>query len=165
MLTKLTTILMAGVLVFASVTAPTEARAGNDAGKVIAGIAVGAIIGAAIVSNNKKQHRNQGYVSRNQQPVYDRGYDRSYRGDNGRGHNKGYRGNNNRGYDNGYRQQRVNLPGACRVHSGHRSGYSGRCLSGYNYGHAALPSACAVRVGGHYGTIYRDGCLNQYGYY
>ena len=155
MFAKLTTTLMAGALVLASATAPTEARAGNDAGKVIAGIAVGALIGAAIASNNKKRHRNQGYVSRNQQPVYDRGHDRGYRSGNHRGY----------GYDNGYRQQRVNLPGACRVYRGNRAGYSGRCLSGYNYSYAAMPSACAVRIGGRHGTIYRDRCLNRYGYY
>lgn len=160
MFRKLTTILMAGALAFASATAPTGARAGNDAGKVIAGIAVGAIIGAAIASNNKNRHRNQGYVSRNQQPVYGRGYHRGYRGRDYRGHgDRGY------GHDNGYRQQRVNLPGACRVYRGNRAGYSGRCLSDYNYSYSAMPSACAVRIGGRHGTIYRDRCLNQYGYY
>src|SRR6056297_968466 len=79
--------------------------------------------------------------------------DRHGRG-HGRGHHKDYR-----------HGKRVNLPGACRVYNGHRSGYSGRCLRGYDYGHAALPSACAVRVGGRHRTIYRDRCLNQYGYY
>lgn len=157
MFTKLTTTLMAGALALASATTPTELRAGNDAGKVIAGLAVGAIIGAAIASNNKKRHHGGGHVSRGN--VYDDGHNRGHNRGHARGHNRGY------GHDSGYRQKRVNLPGACRVHKGHRSGYSGRCLSGYNYSYSALPSACAVRVGGHYGTIYRDGCLNRYGYY
>jgi hypothetical protein len=60
---------------------------------------------------------------------------------------------------------RVNLPGACRIRDDRREGYSGRCLQRYQYDQAALPSACAVQVGGSGLTIYRDRCLNGYGYY
>ena len=71
-----------------------------------------------------------------------------------------------RGHDyRGDHARRAYLPAECRVYRGPRSGYSGRCLHHHDYSHAALPSACAVRVGGHHGTIYRDGCLNRYGYY
>jgi hypothetical protein len=155
MFTKLTATLLAGALALASATAPTEVRAGNDTGKIVAGLAVGAIIGAAIANNNKKRRHNDGYVSRRSHDTY------------GRAHNRGHHRSHNRGYKRhkGYGHRRVNLPGACRVHKGHRSGYSGRCLSGYNYSYAALPSACAIRVGGRHGTIYRDRCLNRYGYH
>ncbi|MGR3462169.1 MAG: hypothetical protein ACU0AX_09790 [Roseovarius sp.] len=148
MFTKFTAALMAGALALASAAAPTEVRAGNDTGKIVAGLAIGAIIGAAIANDNKKRRYDDGYVSR-------QGYD-AY----------GYSSNQDRhrGYNRGYGSRRVSLPGACRVYNGYRSGYSGRCLSGYNYGYDALPSACAVRVGGRHGTIYRDRCLNRYGY-
>lgn len=159
MFSKLTMTFMAGAFALASAVTPTEVRAGNDAGKVIAGIAVGAIIGAAIASNTKKRKHQGGHVSRGHQDVYGGGYERVHSGGHNRGHNKGYKGHD------GYGQRSVNLPGACRIYNGHRSGYSGRCLGRYNYTYAALPSACAVRVGGHHGTIYRDRCLNQYGYH
>lgn len=55
MFSKFTTTLMAGAFALASVAAPTEVRAGNDTGKIVAGFAVGAIIGAAIASQSKKQ--------------------------------------------------------------------------------------------------------------
>jgi len=149
MFTKLTTTVMAGALALASAAAPTEVRAGSEARNIIAGLAVGAIVGAAIASqsNKKTKHRGGHHVSR--------------------GHNDGYHDGYHRGHKNlgGYRHKRVNLPGACRVRNGHRSGYSGRCLRGYNYGRAAIPSTCAVRVGGRHGTIYRDRCLNRHGYY
>ena len=137
----ISTVLAAALALSTLSAAP--ARAGSDTGKIVAGVAVGAILGAAIASNNNRQHRG-GHVSRKHHDPY------------GGGHHRGYKGH-------GYK--RTNLPGACRVHRGHRSGYSGRCLSGYNYSYSALPSACAVRIGGYHGTIYRDRCLNQYGYY
>lgn len=62
-------------------------------------------------------------------------------------------------------EARVSLPGACRIRDDQREGYSGRCLQRYQYDQAALPSACAVQVGGSGLTIYRDRCLNGYGYY
>lgn len=151
MLTKFTTIVMAGALAFASALTPTQARAGNDTGKIVAGIAVGAIIGAALASNSKKRKDRGGHVSRRHHDAYGNGYHR--------GHKRGYKRHK------GHGQRHVNLPGACRVQKGHRAGYSGRCLGGYNYSHASLPSACAVRVGGHHGTIYRDRCLNRYGFH
>ena len=157
MFTKLTTTVMAGALALASAATPTEVRAGSEARNIIAGLAVGAIVGAAIASqsNKKTKHRGGRHVSRGHHNGYHAGYPDAYGGGQHRGHK------NRRGY----RDKHVNLPGACRVHKGHRSGYSGRCLSGYNYSHAAMPAACAVRVGGRHGTIYRDGCLNRHGYY
>lgn len=108
MFTRLTTTLMAGALVLASFAAPTQAHAGNDAGKVIAGLAVGAIIGAAIVGNNKHDRHDGRYVSRGYQSHgggYARGhsaygkprhvYQRSLR------HAPGYRHSGN-GYGYGY---------------------------------------------------------------
>ncbi|MET4101557.1 putative membrane protein [Roseovarius sp. MBR-78] len=143
MFTRLTTTLMASAFALASVAAPTQVRADNDAGKVIAGLAVGAIIGAAIASDNGRDRHGGGYRNSS--------YD---------GHDRGYQGHDSYGPE-----RRVNLPGACRVHSNYRSGYSGRCLNGYNYGYSALPSDCAVHIGGYHGTVYRDRCLNRYGYY
>lgn len=159
MLTKLILTLLAGAFALVSATAPAEARSGRDNRNLIAGLAVGAIIGAAIASNNKKRKHQGGHVSRGHQDAYRSGHHRGHRGGHAGDHNRGY------GHDDGYRGKRVNLPGACRVHKGHSAGYSGRCLGGYNFGHSALPSACAVRVGGHHGTIYRDNCLNRYGYH
>jgi hypothetical protein len=120
------------------VATTTPAAASNEAGYLFGGLVLGGLVGAAIANDS---HRSRGghHVSRGS----------DYRGDS-------YRGGHDR---------RVNLPGQCRVHSSHRSGYSGNCLYRYDYDHAALPSACAIRVGGHHGTIYRDNCLNQYGYY
>lgn len=160
MFTRFTMSLMAGALALASTLTPTEVRAGNDAAKVIAGIAVGAIIGAAIVNNEKKRRHHGGHVSRGHHDGYG-----GHKAGHYRGHDRGY--DRHRGHDrhHGYGHRRVNLPNACRVHKGHRSGYSGNCLGSYNYTYAALPAACAVRVGGYHGTIYRDRCLNQYGYY
>jgi hypothetical protein len=151
MFTKLTSFLTAGALAIGTGIA-TPASADNDAAEIFGALIAGGVIGA-LIANDSNKSRNRGHsVSRNYR---DDGYrDDSYRGGHSRGHDKGYR-----------HGKRVNLPGACRVHSGHRSGYSGNCLRGYNYSHAALPSSCAVHVGGHHRTIYRDRCLNQYGYY
>jgi len=142
-LTKFTTVLTATALALGTATA-TPVRADNDAAKIIGGLVVGGLIGAAIANDsNKNRHRGH-HVSR--------------------GHHDGYGTRQHKGH--GYRQERrVNLPGACRVYSGHRSGYSGHCLREHAYGHASMPSACAVHVGGHPRVIYRDRCLNQYGYY
>ena len=148
MFTKFTTTLMAGALALSTVATPTEVRAGSEARNIIAGLAVGAIVGAVIASkSNKKNKHRSGHVSRRHHDAY------------GGGQHRGHKGHNS------YRHKRVTLPGACRVHKGHRSGYSGRCLRGYDYSYAALPAACAVRVGGRHRTIYRDGCLNRHGYY
>ena len=162
MFTKLTTTLMAGALALTSLTAPTELRAGNDTGKIIGGLAIGAVLGAVIANEieDRKDSRNHG--ARRHTDAYSANHRRSYGTRDHRGGRNLYRG---RGRHDGYGQRRVKLPGACRVQSGHRSGYSGRCLRGYEYGRRAMPSACAVRVGGRHGTIYRDRCLNRYGYH
>ena len=154
MFTKLTTTLMAGALALTSLTAPTELRAGNDTGKIIGGLAIGAVLGAVIANEIKDRKDRRKHGARRQSDAYSATRHRSY-GDRRRDH----------GRHDGYGQRRVKLPGACRVHRGHRSGYSGRCLRGYDYGRRAMPSACAVRVGGRHGTIYRDRCLNRYGYH
>lgn len=161
MFSKFTSVLLIGALALTTVTAtPALARDKSDNRNLAVGLALGAIVGAAIASNSNKQKNSGGYRDddgrndynndRRHNQAYD---DRSY--DNGRG---GY-GNTNR------RAQRVNLPGACRVYAGNRAGYSGRCLNQRYGSYNALPSACAVRVGGHHQVIYRDNCLNQYGYY
>ncbi|MBC7179036.1 MAG: hypothetical protein H5U14_02915 [Roseovarius sp.] len=172
MFSKITSALMIGALALTTaMSTPALARDRSDNRNLAVGIALGAIVGAAIASNNKQQNNggyrdNGGYQNNRTYRDYDgrnhkgddRGYDKSYghRGhDNGRG-----------GYGNNYgRAQRVNLPGACRVYAGNRAGYSGRCLSQRYGSYNVLPSACAVRVGGHHQVIYRDHCLNQYGYY
>ncbi len=145
MFTKLTSILTVGALAL-STTMATPVRADDDAAKIIGGLIVGGLIGAAIANDSHNSKRSGHHVSRGHDRGPSRGHDTSYR------------------YDNGH-AKRVNLPGNCRVHSGHRSGYSGRCLNDYDYSYSALPSSCAVHVGGHHQTIYRDRCLNQYGYY
>ena len=94
MFTKFTTTLMAGALALASAATPTELRAGNDTGKIVAGIAVGAIIGAAIASNNKTHQNHGGQVSRGRHDAYDGGYQRGYNG--------GYSGGHQRGHNSGY---------------------------------------------------------------
>ena len=150
MFTKITTILTAATLSLGTGFAdPALARDRSDNANLLGGLIVGGLIGAAIANDNNDNDRHRrGNVSR--------GYNDGHHSGRGRG----------RGHDKGYgHAKRVNLPGKCRVYNGHRSGYSGRCLRRYNYGHAALPSACAVRVGGHHRTIYHDRCLNQYGYY
>jgi len=142
---------MIGALALTTITArPAIARDASDNRNLIAGLALGAIVGAAIASNTKSQRNNGGgYVSQ------------GYAGDPyGRDREFGGRGGN--GYDYA---RHVTLPAACRVYSGNRAGYSGRCLNRHYSGYDALPSACAVRVGGQHRTIYRDRCLNQYGYY
>jgi len=146
MFTKFTSLLTAGALALGTGMA-TPASADDDTAEIFGALIAGGVIGA-LIANDTNKHRNRGHhVSRGH-------------------HDDGYRGGHSRGHDKGYGHgKRVNLPGACRVHSGHRSGYSGDCLRGYNYDHAALPSSCAVHVGGHHRTIYRDRCLNQYGYY
>lgn len=157
MFTRITTILTAATLSLGTAFAdPALARDRSDNANLLGGLIVGGLIGATIANdNNNNDRHDRGQVTRGHRDGYD------VRTGHGRGHDKGY-GHNKRGYGH---NKRVNLPGACRVYNGHRSGYSGRCLRGYDYGHAALPSACAVRVGGHHRTIYRDRCLNQYGYY
>ncbi|MGX0875538.1 hypothetical protein ACSSV4_000210 [Roseovarius sp. MBR-154] len=151
MFAKFTSLLTAGALVLGTGMA-APARADNDTAEIFGALIAGGVIGA-LIANDSNKSRNRGHsVSRN------------YRNDGYR--DDSFRGGHSRGHDTGYgHSKRVNLPGACRVNSGHRSGYSGNCLRGYSYSHAALPSACAVHVGGHHRTIYRDRCLNQYGYY
>ncbi len=151
MFTKLMSTLMIGALALSTVTVtPALARDRSDNRNLIAGLALGAIVGAAIASNNQSRRGGErGYVSQN------------YIGDP-YGHGRGI----GRGHATGYHHaRRATLPGACRVYAGNRSGYSGRCLSRNYRAYRALPSACAVNVGGHHRTIYRDRCLNQYGYY
>lgn len=151
------------------------AHAGSDTARVITGIAVGAIIGAAIADSTRGHQRNRGH----------HGVTRSYGG-----HHGGHIGNHHRpkahhgaghyrpkvrhhgghvnrghgGHGYGKVTKRYHLPAECRVQSGSRYGYSGRCLSNSYAGYNALPHQCAVRIGGHHGTVYRDGCLSGYGY-
>jgi hypothetical protein len=138
--------------------APVEARDRGETATVAAGVAVLALVAAAIAKRKRQDQldvvaRDQGHHGRPEARYHDRGYQAVHRPAS-------------RGHDAGYRQSgRVQLPGACRVQNAQRAGYSGRCLQRYDYGHAALPSACAVRVGGNHRTIYRDRCLNGYGYY
>lgn len=156
MFTRIIASLMAGALVLTTITvSPAMARDRSDNRNLIAGLAIGAIVGAAIASNSR--NRNGGNVSRGyvgDAYPYGRG------DDDGRGYV--YAPGHGNAYGHG---RRVDLPAACRVYNGNRSGYSGRCLDRSYRGHAALPAACAVHVGGHHHTIYRDRCLNQYGYY
>ena len=166
MFRKITTALIIGAVALTTATAtPALARDRSDNRNLAVGIALGAIVGAAIASNSK-QKNNDGYRDNGSYRDYDgrnystrdRRHDKAYndhRYDNGRG-----------GYSKNYgKAQRVNLPGACRVYAGNRAGYSGRCLNQRYGSYTALPSACAVRVGGHHQVIYRDHCLNQYGFY
>jgi hypothetical protein len=157
MFSKVTSTLMIGALALTTaMSTPALARDRSDNRNLAVGIALGAIVGAAIASNSK-QNNNDGYRGN----VSSRDYDRQNYNSRERGYN-----NNRGGHGNTYgRAQRVNLPGACRVYAGNRAGYSGRCLSQRYGSYNVLPSACAVRVGGHHQVIYRDHCLNQYGYY
>lgn len=157
MFTKVTSALMIGALtLITAMSTPAVARDRSDNRNLAVGLALGAIVGAAIASNNK-QRNNDAYrgnvTSRDYSGHSYNSLDRRYKDHGG-------------GYGNAYgRAQRVNLPGACRVYAGNRAGYSGRCLNQRYGSYTALPSACAVRVGGHHQVIYRDHCLNQYGYY
>jgi hypothetical protein len=166
MLRKLTSALVIGALALTTATAtPALARDRSDNRNLAVGLALGAIVGAAIASNNKQNNNGVYRDDRRHRDYDDRDYDDDHRRyDRGHGH-RGHDNDHGR-YDRNYgRAQRVNLPGACRVYAGNRAGYSGRCLS-HRYGsYRALPSACAVRVGGHHQVIYRDHCLNKYGYY
>ncbi|MFO7758283.1 MAG: hypothetical protein R6V26_07350 [Roseovarius sp.] len=117
-----------------------------------AGVAVLAIVAAAIAVKRRQHERNETLRDRHDVPKASPEH-LSLRGPVGRGHDAGDRGAN-----------RIRVPDACRVLSDQRAGYSGRCLQRHRYDQAALPSACAVRVGGHHRTIYRDRCLNGYGY-
>lgn len=155
MFRKLTSLIMTVALAAGTAaTSPASARDRSDNRNLIAGLAIGAIVGAVIANNtNSRRDDRGGYVSR------------EYVGDP-YGETRRYRGDDDRRRGNGYGYGRpAALPRACRVHAGDRSGYSGRCLS-RNYGsYSALPSACAVRVGGHHRVIFRDHCLNRYGFY
>ncbi len=160
MFRKLTSLLMIGALALsAAATSPASARDRSDNGNLIAGLAIGAIVGAALANNNNNNNNNSrrdnrdGYVSR------------GYAG-NPYERNQVIVGDHNRGRADSFNYRRpAALPGACRVYAGNRSGYSGRCLSRSYRAYGALPSACAVRVGGHHRTIFRDQCLNRYGFY
>ncbi|WP_417726795.1 hypothetical protein [Roseovarius sp.] len=160
MFSKITSALMAGALALTAVTAtPAVARDRSDNRNLIAGLALGAIVGAAIANNGNNRRDDDPYrgnVSSRDYRDYD--HDR-YRDDHDRYH--GSRHDDRRRFGH---ERRVNLPGACRVYAGNRAGYSGRCLS-HRYGYNGLPSACEVHVGGQHRVIYRDRCLNQYGYY
>ena len=156
MFSKITSALTIGALALTTaMSTPALARDRSDNRNLAVGIALGANGGYSGGYQDNRTYRD--YDGRNHKG-HDRGYDKSY---GHRGHDSG-RGRYDRNYG---RAQRVNLPGACRVYAGNRAGYSGRCLS-HRYGsYHALPSACAVRVGGHHQVIYRDHCLNKYGYY
>lgn len=139
--------------------APAAARDRGETATAAAGVAVLALLAAAIAK--KKRQRQRDIVARDDNGYHDRPKPRQ----NDRGY-QATRRPAKHSHDASYRQSgRVQLPGACRVRNAHRAGYSGRCLKQYDYGRAALPSACAIRVGGSHRTIYRDRCLNGYGYY
>lgn len=162
MFNKFISALMIGALALSTIaTTPAMARDRNDNARLIAGIAALAIVGVAVASSSKS--RNDGYVGQDQRygsndrnDGYDRGRDQRY--DQGRSFGQ----TRNQGYGHA---QPATLPGACRVHAGNRSGYSGRCLSNTYAGYNSLPRACEVHIGGRHRTVYRDSCLNQYGYY
>jgi hypothetical protein len=137
MFTKFTTTLLVGALALATMITPTQLRAGDDTARIIGGLAIGALIGAAIAGDNDNRRRDRGHVSRRQHDVNDVYRRGSYRnGDRGyyrgpqRGHNRRYRRHDTYGH-----QRRVTVPRACRVQGGHRSGYSRHCPGRHNYNH------------------------------
>lgn len=138
-----------------AITTPGAALADpRDRGETgaAAGVAVLAIVAAAIAVKRRQHERNETLRDRDHLPKAS-AENLSLREPVGRGHDAGDRGDT-----------RIGLPDACRVLSDQRAGYSGRCLQRHRYDLAALPSACAVQVGGSHRTIYRDRCLNGYGY-
>lgn len=139
--------------------APAAARDRGKTAPVVAGVALFALLAAAVAE--RKRHDQRDIVARADTGYHDRVAPRHQ----GHGSSRSHRRVRRR-HEDGYRHsRRVRLPGDCRVRKGRRFGYSGRCLNRYDYGREALPSACAVRVGGRHRTIYRDRCLNGYGYY
>lgn len=117
MFTRLTTALMAGALALASATTPTGVRAANDTGKIIGGLAIGAILGAVIANEikDRKDDRKKAYkrTAPHGNVATRHLYDDRGRADRHRGYQR------KRGRHDGYGQRRVRLPGACRVGNGH----------------------------------------------
>lgn len=159
------TILAAGLAVSGLSAAPAQARSGKDNARLLVGIAAVAIVGAAIAHGKSRKDKRHDAATRGQAhaPVHQGrrgGYQRP------QGHARGHDRHNggSRGYDRYERVNRHALPASCRVRSGQRHGYSGRCLSRHYSGYHALPQKCAVRIGGRHGTVYRDRCLGRHGY-
>ena len=139
----LTAFAMTGALALSGIGAAAPPAQADDHGAYIAGAAALAIFGAAIAN---QRHRGGGHAGTGHQ---------------GGGHAGTARGGHGGGYETtGYGA----LPSECRVHSGQRYGYSGNCLSGSYGGYAELPAACEIYIGGRHGTVYRDSCLDRYGY-
>ena len=125
----LTAVMVAGIMTMGpAATKPAEA---SDTGRIIAGLAAGAIVYGLLDSDNHKRHarRSQGYYNGNSrtwdhrptqrrpQPrrqtyqaprrenprqTYNRGYDRGYNTGYNRGWNNGADYGYSRGYDHGY---------------------------------------------------------------
>ncbi|MCD6361118.1 MAG: hypothetical protein J7M38_09655 [Armatimonadetes bacterium] len=124
----LTAIMVAGLL-FTGLSAPTPAHA-NDAGRIIAGIVVGALVYEMLDDDNYSSHhryygRDRGYYNGNSRHwdyrssrrhssryyrptqyrsssrrAYNRGYNRGWNNGYNYGYNRGY----DRGWDRGYRR-------------------------------------------------------------
>ncbi|MEI4232677.1 hypothetical protein [Roseovarius sp. D22-M7] len=141
--------------------APAAAGDRSEVAAATGGAAILVLLAAAIAKKKRQDSRDriarqedkEHRARRAQAPTRDHRFDQGYRAPR-RGHDAGYR-----------RATRIKLPGACRVRNDRRAGYSGRCLQRYDYDRAALPSACAIRVGGSHRMIYRDRCLSGYGFY
>lgn len=154
-------LILASVLTLTTLdAAPAAARDRTETAAAAGGAAILVLLAAAIAKKKRQDRRD--LLARQEDKAAE---DDRQRHAKAVTRDHGYRAPRH-GEEAGYRRAaRVQLPGACRVRSDHRAGYSGRCLQRYDYDRAALPSACASPVGGSHRTIYRDRCLNGYGYY
>ena len=164
---KVIALIIGSAMAMTSLTAaPAKARDRSETVAIVAGVAALALASAALAKRNNLDNRDRVARDRHEDVAHRDGFRGLARDPHRKRGHDAQRRRIRHGHDDGYRSnRRVNLPNACRVHNGQRTGYSGRCLKRYDYGRAALPSACEVRVGGRHRTIYRDRCLNAYGYY